>query len=241
LCVQCRTSRPAGEAAAAAELLPASMWIIPAHGVVSLLQTAYTNAMRDLLRDAELRHAVRERLLHRAQQDAETLVIDELGLDHGACRIDIAVINGSIRGLEIKAEADTLVRLPRQVAAYGDVVSKATLVVATRHLEAALSMIPAWWGVVSAQRGLTQGVLFRRIRKERVNRNVNPLMLARLLWRPEVLALLRESGHAERTLRQPREVLYERLVAELPGRLLAKAVREALKSREFWRDHAPPS
>ena len=35
------------------------------------------------------------------------------------------MINGHIRGVEIKAEADTLDRLPRQVAAYGEVVDKA--------------------------------------------------------------------------------------------------------------------
>jgi hypothetical protein len=196
--------------------------------------------MRELLRDAELRHAVRARLLRHAQRDADTLIIDELGLDHGACRIDIAVINGQIRGLEIKAEADTLVRLPKQVAAYGDVVQKATLVVATRHLNAALMIVPSWWGVVTADRGLHRGVVFRRVRREQVNRNTNPLMLARLLWRPEVVALLRERGHRASTLRQPREVLYERLAAELPNRLLARAVREALKRRAYWRDPVPP-
>ena len=46
----------------------------------------------------------------------------------GAARVDIAVINGHIRGVEIKAEADSLERLPRQVEAYGRVVDRATLI-----------------------------------------------------------------------------------------------------------------
>lgn len=193
------------------------------------------------LKDIDVRRAAYARLLHHATQCPDTLVIDELGIDHGACRIDIAVINGHIRGLEIKAEADTLTRLPHQVAAYGDIVDKATLIVAGRHLDAALPMIPNWWGVVLAARGARGGVVFSRVRGERVNRNPDPMMLSRLLWRPEVLELLRELGHAERTLRAPREVLYQQLVETLPRQELARRIRETLKRREAWRDRPRPS
>lgn len=68
--------------------------------------------MATLFKDGDVRRAVYARMLGSAMRSADTLVIDELGLDHGSCRIDIAVINGHIRGLEIKAEADTLARLP---------------------------------------------------------------------------------------------------------------------------------
>lgn len=193
------------------------------------------------LRDIDIRKAAYRRLLVHAQACPDTLVINELGLDHGACRVDIAVINGHIRGLEIKADADTLDRLPRQVAAYGEVVDKASLIASPRHIDAAVAMIPAWWGVVVAHRGLRSGVTFHRIREERVNRTVDPVMLARLLWRPEAVAMLRGISVAERDLRAPREALYQRLVAELPKRILAHKVRETLKSRLAWRDRLPLS
>lgn len=193
------------------------------------------------LRDIDIRKAAYGRLLVHAQACPDTLVIDELGLDHGACRVDIAVINGHIRGLEIKADADTLDRLPRQVSAYGEVVDKASLIAAPRHIDAALAMIPGWWGVVVAQRGLRTGVTFHRIREERVNCAVDPLMLARLLWRPEAVAMLRDVGVAKRDLRAPREALYQRLVTELPKRILAYKVRETLKTRLAWRDRPPLS
>lgn len=188
------------------------------------------------LRDSDVRKAAYGRLLSRARNCPDTLVIDELGLDHGSCRVDIAVINGHIRGLEIKAEADTLDRLPHQVAAYGEVVDKASLIVAPRHLGAAMTIIPDWWGVVVVDRGRHSGVNFKRIRPERINRSVEPLILARLLWRPEVQAILRALDVPERDLRAPRELLYQRLVRELPLRKLARAVRETLKSRLDWRD-----
>jgi hypothetical protein len=167
------------------------------------------------------------------------LVIDELGLDHGSCRIDIAVINGHIRGVEIKAEADTLDRLPRQVAAYGEVVDKALLIVDPKHLASAMTIVPDWWGIMVAERGTTQGVRFRRVRSERANKGIDPLVLARLLWRPEVQALLRELGVPERDLRAPREELYQRLVSLMSLRKLSGAVRTALKSRTTWRDQQP--
>lgn len=193
------------------------------------------------LRDSDVRQAAYRRLLTHAQACPDTLVIDELGLDHGSCRIDIAVINGHIRGVEIKAEADTLVRLPRQVAAYGQVVDKALLIVAPKHLESAIEMVPDWWGVMVAERGATQGVRFRRVRSERANKGIDALVLARLLWRPEAQDLLRVLGVPERELRAPREELYQRIVSLLPLKKLANAVRTALKSRTTWRGQQPLS
>jgi hypothetical protein len=193
------------------------------------------------LRDVDVRQAAYRRLLVHAQSCPDTLVIDELGLDHGSCRIDIAVINGHIRGVEIKAEADTLARLPRQVAAYGEVVDKALLIVDPKHLASAMTMVPDWWGVMVAERGATQGVKFRRVRAERANKGIDPLVLARLLWRPEAQDILRSLGIAERDLRVPREDLYQRIVSLMPLRKLSNAVRTSLKSRTTWRDQPPLS
>lgn len=192
------------------------------------------------LRDSDIRTAAHRSLLHHARSCPDTIVIDELGLDHGACRVDIAVINGHIRGVEIKADTDVLDRLPHQVAAYGGVVNRATLIAAPRHVERALAMLPDWWGLMVVDRGTTQGLRFRAVRPERVNRRVDPLMQARLLWRPEAVAILRALGHPERLLRQPREVLYQELVAALPPRVLARHVRETLKVRQAWRDRPEP-
>lgn len=191
------------------------------------------------LRDSDVRQAVYRRLLTHAQACPNTLVINELGLDHGSCRIDIAVINGHIRGVEIKAEADTLNRLPRQVASYGEVVDKALLIVAPKHLERAMVIVPDWWGIMVAERGASQTLRFRRIRQERANKRVDPLALARLLWRTEAQAILRGFEVSDRKLRAPRGTLYELLVERLPLRQLSQVVRETLKARSAWRDRSP--
>ena len=197
--------------------------------------------MEARLKDNEIRAAAHATLLARAQACPDTIVIDELGLDHGACRVDIAVINGHIRGVEIKADADVLDRLPGQIATYGAVVDRATLIAAPRHIDKAMTLLPDWWGAMSAERKPSGKVHFRIVRPEHANRGVDPLTLARLLWRPEAAAILRELGASEKLLRQPREDLYRALVAALPRRVLASHVRHVLKVREAWRDRPEPS
>jgi hypothetical protein len=192
-------------------------------------------------RDCDVRQAAYGRLLSHARRCPQTLVINELGVAHGASRIDIAVINGHFRGLEIKSDADNLSRLPSQVSADGEVVDRASLIVAPRHLQAAVGLLPPWWGIVLSERGVSGAVVFKRVREERANRSTNPMTLARLLWRPEVVEILRQRGHPERLLRGPRAALYARLVAETRPRMLAALVRETLKHRSGWRDRLPLS
>jgi hypothetical protein len=192
------------------------------------------------LRDTDIRAAAMGRLLMHARSCPDTKVVEELGLSHGAARVDIAVINGHIRGIEIKAEADTLIRLPRQVSAYGQVVDRATLIAAERHIEGASVQLPDWWGIIEARRCANGAVIFRRLRDEKANRGLEPITLARLLWRPEVAELLRQLGADEALLRAPRTVLYTELVAALPLSGLRRVVRDALKTRENWRDRIRP-
>lgn len=196
--------------------------------------------MRIRLRDSDIRTAAHTTLLRHARACPDTIVVDELGLDHGACRIDIAVINGHIRGVEIKADADVLDRLPGQVEGYGAVVDRATLIAAPRHIDKALPLLPEWWGIISAEQRPDSEIRFRTVRPERANRHVNALVLARLLWRSEAAAILRELSFPEKFLRQPREDLYRALAANLPKRNLAERVRKALKIREAWRDRPAP-
>jgi len=194
-----------------------------------------------LLRDMDIRAAARTRLLGHARSCPDTRIVEELGVSHGAARIDIAVINGHLRGIEIKAEADTLARLPRQIPAYGGVADFATLIAADRHVEAAAVQIPDWWGIVAVRRTANGSFAFRRLRGEKINRHIDPAALAKLLWRAEVAALLRDLGANERLLRANRATLYAELIAALPLTRLRRAVRETLKARENWRDRARPS
>lgn len=118
-------------------------------------------------------------------------MIDELRLAHAQSRIDLAVFNGHFHGYEIKSAGDTLDRLPRQLAIYRSALQKLTLVIATRHLEAAEAIAPDWCGLTEIVNGPHGGITFASRRRAHVNPDLDPFMLAHLLWHPEAQDLLR--------------------------------------------------
>jgi hypothetical protein len=74
---------------------------------------------RRAMRDRDVREAVLERLAAEHAGDADTHIVQEMGVWSGVARIDIAVINGELCGYELKSDRDTLERLPRQMEYYG--------------------------------------------------------------------------------------------------------------------------
>ncbi len=187
------------------------------------------------MRDREVRCALHQKLLSYHHRDPDTLVVDELGLRHGASRVDIAVVNGYLHGFEIKSDADTLQRLPRQASDYNAVLDRVTLVIGERHVARTIDQAPDWWGIHVATKGQRGAIHFQRIRRPRLNREVDPSAVAQLLWRTEVSSVLASRGAPDQLLRKPRKVLYCYL-AEIVGLdELRGIVREQLKSRENWR------
>jgi hypothetical protein len=64
--------------------------------------------------DNLIRSALECDLRAQFQSDPETIILDELGLRHGAARVDIVVVNGNLIGFELKSDRDDLRRLPKQ-------------------------------------------------------------------------------------------------------------------------------
>ncbi|MFY1831988.1 sce7726 family protein [Myxococcus fulvus] len=112
---------------------------------------------------------------------------------HVARRTDT---DGEIHGYEIKSERDTLVRLPRQVAAYGAALVRATLVVSEGHLAKASALVPEWWGLSIARSVAGSAVHVEAHRFAARNPEQQMLSVARLLWRSEALSPLEEVGAA---------------------------------------------
>lgn len=193
------------------------------------------------IKDREVREALRTRITLQYAHDPSTLLVEELGLRHGASRVDLAVVNGELHGFEIKSEADTLERLPQQIAYYSAVLDRATLVVSERHAAKAGALIPAWWGVLTASVLKDGNLRLRSARKSRRNPAVDARAVAELLWRPEVVTILGALGLTGRELRLPRSQLYDILVATMSERRLRDIVRQQLKARPHWRDRPQPS
>ena len=193
------------------------------------------------MNDVDIRQNFHKKILRRQHAQKDTLVIDELGLNHGKCRADIAVINGHLAAYEIKSNNDSLRRLEEQVKSYNAVFDKISIVVGDRYINSIQNYIPEWWGVIVSLRGPKGAVNFDIIREARTNKNIDPISIAQLLWRNEAEEILQQKKLSPRILRQPRAILYEYLVNTLNICELRRLVREYFKKRKNWRCPQSPS
>lgn len=185
------------------------------------------------MRDADVRRAVRDWLAAEHDGDPDTRIVEEMGIWNGTVRVDLAVVNGELTGFEIKSAKDTLARLPAQAALYNTVFDRVCLVAAEKHISRAAAEVPGWWGVIVA-RPAQQGVDLEEVRAGGINPDVDPIQVARLLWRTEALELLVRYGAAKGVRSASREKLSERLVQSLAPDILRHEVRRCLKDRPAW-------
>ncbi len=180
--------------------------------------------------DADIRPALRAQLLANHAREADTRIIDELGLCRGRVRVDVAVVNGLLHGYEIKSERDSLRRLDSQVEFYGRVLDRATLVVGDRHVARALDLVPEWWGVLRIH-PTAKGLRFKTVRRGRKNPCRNSRSLVELLWLDDAIALLEQCGAARGVRGKPRRIVWDRVCQSFDLDEIATAVRARLKAR----------
>jgi len=184
-----------------------------------------------------LRQALKRRLQIEHGGTPDTLVIEELGLRHGLARIDLAVVNGSLHGFEIKSGCDRLTRLPTQARVFSEVLDRVTLVLAERHVGGALQVVPEWWGLLTATCG-DREVVFSEVRKGGTNPAPDQVALAKLLWRDEALVFLNTIGQGAGYATKPRAAVYARLATVTTRPELKARVRHCFLNRSDWRSGA---
>lgn len=189
------------------------------------------NVEKSLMRDLQIRQVLKAHIA--ASVDAP-LIIDEWRIWTGDARADIAVINGSICGYEIKAPTDSLRRLKGQVDAYNVAFQYSTLVASSNHLSYAQESLPEWWGVMEAEEACGE-VTLQAIRSPRLSPQFDIYSAALCLWHREALSLL-ESLNIDHGVRsKPITCMVSRLVEHIPEAVLLGLIKEKLKARKDWR------
>ncbi|RUV69498.1 hypothetical protein EOA50_26325 [Mesorhizobium sp. M1A.F.Ca.IN.020.30.1.1] len=188
------------------------------------------NDLRIPTNDRMIRDAVKATLVSR-HAGADAVVVEELKTARGSGRLDLAVINGRIEGIEIKSDLDTLSRLERQVGFFGAAADRMTLVVGARHISEAMARVPDWWSLVSATASSAGHISLKTVRRGRLNRDQQSQALARLLERDELVTLLEEFGLDRGFRAACYDELAERATAALCQKDLAAGVRHLLKRR----------
>jgi hypothetical protein len=182
------------------------------------------------MRDSDVRRAVKTWLSANYADDDDTRIVEEMGVWSGTVRIDIAVINGSLIGYELKSDRDTLERLPRQVALYGRVFDFLHLVVGKRHAEKAEKHLPEWWGIKIAVASGDEVELICH-RAPASNPSPDPYLIAELLSKEEAVGVLEALGMDKGWRSKRIRLIHERLAWELPLDELRHQVRDVLKKR----------
>ena len=187
------------------------------------------------MRDQVIRRAFHKTILKSAHDDAETFVVDELGLKNGEIRADIAVLNGKLVGYEIKTENDTLTRLPFQVEAYSEVFDKAFIIVSSNHLDKAVESIPHWWGIYTISSTGNDNYSFPCVRKAKLNKKQSSFSLAQLLWKAEALEVANVLLRHNIKPKTSKHEVYDVISGTCSSKKLSKIVIKYLKQRENWR------
>lgn len=186
--------------------------------------------------DKDVRNAVKKKVIKQHLNDPSTLVVEELGLDFGRNRVDIAVVNGELHGYELKSDSDNLIRLPAQVLSYSAVMDKATLVVGEKHAKEAIDMIPNWWGIKIASMTNNGSISLLTERRNKKNRNILPLELVKLMWKDELLETLSTKIEIDWKIRKmKRNDIYHLMIDTFSIDEIRDYVRLAMKSRTGWR------
>lgn len=189
-----------------------------------------------VVRDIDVRRAMTQAISRRMGQRPHVLVPEVDVRWSIPTRMDALLVADRICGFEIKSDADSLSRLPRQIEAYGMVVERATLVVGDRLRAAATDLIPSWWSIWSAHwRGDT--VAIRQIRGGGLNPGISPLAVTSFLSRDDLVAALRERGYTRLSVPSVDELRLT-FAAEFGAKAGLRYARTAMLSRQDWRDRS---
>lgn len=185
------------------------------------------------MKDIDIRQELHSNYLSHFAYDSNARIIDELGLCQGSFKIDVAVINGSLVGYEIKSEQDTLYRLDAQMNAYNKVFDYINIIVNDKHLKAIEDKVPIYWGIISVKKFGGDLKLITERKAER-NTNTNAFELCQLLWKEEALDLLRIEKLDKGMKSKSRKEIWEKISTCLSKDKINEYVRIYIKKRT-WR------
>lgn len=176
------------------------------------------------MRDSDIRPSL---IATMGRRHCGAVVIEELPLCRRG-RADVAVVNSSLWGYEIKSELDTTRRLAGQVHYYDCVFDFSTIITASRHVPAIEKIVPSHWGIETITTRASR-LQFQQIRPPTRNQGTDLHEIILLTWKPEGLHILRQQGiHLS-----PSESLTTiwKALHDLPCEILKREIRNALIQR----------
>lgn len=161
-------------------------------------------------------------------------IVNEMSVCKGIARVDVAVINGSLHGYEIKSSEDTLIRLDNQLKTYFKCFDYISVITTEKHLNGVFVHCPENVGI-SEVISVGNKVKIIQRRKAKKNRNVNAISVLELLWKNELLELANLNNLTKKINSKSKEFICSYIADNLNITRIQYSVRCLLKTREGWR------
>lgn len=179
--------------------------------------------------EKELRSALRSHITSELRDTDK--IIEELGIENGAARIDLAVISDRICGYEIKSDFDNAMRLVNQIHSYNRVFENIWIVTGATSSITIDYLLPSWWGIIRALRSESGEVQLHEIRPPIKNNNRDVYSLLTLFKRDELNILAIKYAVAAKTIKGPKQSLIDTLASLISLDVVNQEATHALKSR----------
>jgi len=183
--------------------------------------------------DIEIRAGLKKIKLTPFYQDGSSKIVDEFRFPSTNSRIDVAVINCSLHGYEIKSSRDTLSRLPGQLFGYTKILDYLHIVTEPKHIKHIENIIPNWVGLTVCQPN-NDSLEFIDIKQSLKNPHKEAFHIAKLLWREEIIDILISNDITFRK-KDRNWLLCETLAANFDLDFISNTVRNKLKVRDNWK------
>lgn len=150
----------------------------------------------------------------------------------GRSRADLMMIRpGLVIGLEIKSDADSYVRLERQVRDYDRYFDRNYIVVGASHAMHVEEHVPDWWGILVAEREEEQ-LDFFMLREAKKNPKTDWSKKISLLWRPE-LAHIQKLNGLPAYKGKSKVFVADKILLRVPEEKLSYQISEELFERDY--------
>jgi hypothetical protein len=142
-------------------------------------------------------------------------IFQELQIEHGAARVDLAVVSDRLEAFELKSDLDNLGRLHNQIHAYNRVFDRITLVTGSVFSNVVQSILPHWWGIATVHRLHDGSLTMIQIRDSKDNPVQDRLSLAMCLRRDEAKAVVSAIAENDPSERVTKSQLHEWIAANM--------------------------
>lgn len=183
---------------------------------------------------------IRQHLLHKLNFEfpnstkERNLIVNEMAICRGISVADVAVVNGSLHCYEIKSSEDNLNRLNFQLKTYSNCFDYISVVTTKKHLDKVRILCPRSVGIYEAKE-VSSTVEFIQRRKAKKNNKVDSVSLLQLLWKEELIELVRTVNLKIAVKSKSKSYLWDVLATKINKPLLQEYVRSTLKARVGWK------